>query len=518
MSTTLGALVVSRDPRNPAYVTFSLFAAGVSIWSIFYIFWQTATNKDSALLFTRLFMLAAVFIPFFYFHFVVLFTEAKYFHKVLAWIGYIFAAFFAALSFSPLFIRSVDQRLSFAFWPDPGVLFLPFLAIWLFYVAYAFTLLLRAYKRSHSHRKQQIRFIIVGMFVGYLGGITNYLLWYHIPVQPFGNILVSVYVLMVGYAVIRHRLFDVKVIVTDFTVISLWVLSLVRLLLSSDTREYIINGIYLIGLVVIGVFLILSIRKEINSREEVEKLALKLERANKRLKELDKMKSEFVSIASHQLRSPLTSLRGYASMLLDGSYGRIPKKAQGAIERIADSSALMARSVENYLNVSRIESGNMKYELADFNLKEEASKLVDDKRQEAIKKGLVLTFKSDLIGTGIVNADIGKTIEILHNLVNNSVKYTPNGSVTVFVHDDRKAKEIYVDIIDTGIGMEQKDIENLFGKFARASNANSVNTGGTGLGLFVARTMAQAMKGDITVQSDGPGKGSTFTLTLPEVK
>jgi signal transduction histidine kinase len=115
----------------------------------------------------------------------------------------------------------------------------------------------------------------------------------------------------------------------------------------------------------------------------------------------------------------------------------------------------------------------------------------------------------------VVNADVGKTNQIVHNLINNSLKYTPKGSVSVFVRDDIKKKRIYVEITDTGIGMSEKTQHTIFQKFNRADNANSVNVSGTGLGLYVALKMAEAMGGDITAFSEGDGKGSRFTFELP---
>ncbi len=371
------------------------------------------------------------------------------------------------------------------------------------------------YMREKKNSVLLLNLGIMAMFMVLLltDVLSEYLGIYEINiVGPIGMLL---FMLSTTYLIVQYKAFNIKLAGAQALVIGL--LSLVGALLfvvKSPTSQA-VAAATLFFTAIAGYFLVRSVKKEIKQREELEVLTKKLAAANDRLKELDKLKSEFVSIASHQMRSPLTSMRGYASMVLDGSYGAVPPKVNEVVQRIADSSAFMAKMIENYLNVSRIESGNMKYELSDFNLKLEVEKVVDDKRQEAIKKGLLLTFKSSLNGQGIVHADIGKTLEIIHNLLNNALKYTPKGSVDVFVHDDPKKKKIYVDIHDSGIGMTAQDIAKLFGKFERAENANTVNITGTGLGLYVARTMALAMKGEITASSEGQGLGSTFRFELP---
>ncbi len=291
-----------------------------------------------------------------------------------------------------------------------------------------------------------------------------------------------------------------------------------NLVLADDTLEFLITFASTIVTSGFGLLLLRSARREVRQREQIETLAVNLERANERLQFLDKQKSEFVSIASHQLSSPLTAIKGYTAMFLEGSYGELGEKMHEPLNRIFESAKLMAMSIDDFLNVSRIESGNMKYEYSDFSIADQASHIVDDLRPEALKLGLILTYKSDLTSSALVNADIGKTQQILHNLINNSLKYTPKGSVTVLVHENLNLKKIYIEIIDTGIGMSKETIADLFAKFTRAKNANSVNIKGTGLGLFVAREMARAMKGDITAHSDGDGRGSHFILTLPLVR
>ncbi len=336
-------------------------------------------------------------------------------------------------------------------------------------------------------------------------------------IEQYGYFGMTVFIVLLSYVVVKYQAFRAKLIAAQALVTGLAILIGSQLFFVRSTMNQVLVTITLVLSLTGGFFLVRSVKKEIKQREELEILTDQLEAANARLKELDKAKSEFVSIASHQLRSPLTAIRGYASMLAEGSFGKLPAKAEESAKRIEESAKLMAMSVEDYLNVSRIESGNMKYNLSDFNFKELANTICDDVRPEALKRGLILLFRSDLRGKGIVNADVGKTHQIIHNLINNSIKYTPKGSINVFVRDDSKSKRIYIDITDTGIGMNQETISKLFGKFSRANNANSVNTSGTGLGLYVALKMAQQMGGNITCTSEGDGKGSTFTFELPTV-
>lgn len=327
-----------------------------------------------------------------------------------------------------------------------------------------------------------------------------------------------IFLVIITFSIVEQNTFKIKVDSFSFAKILFTIFSAVaifNLVLADDRLEFLVTGASTIVTAGFGLLLLRSARREVKQREQIEQLAVGLERANERLQVLDKQKSEFVSIASHQLRSPLTAIRGYVSMMVEGSFGKLPEKASEALGRIAESTVFMASSIDDFLEVSRIESGNMKYDYKDMNFKEQAEHIVDDLRADAVRRGLLLMFRSDMNGTGMVHADAGKTQQILHNLINNALKYTPKGSVTVYAHDDDKNKKMYVDIIDTGLGLSHESLQKLFGKFARAKVASSANIMGTGLGLFVAREMARAMGGDITVTSEGEGLGSTFTIVLP---
>ena len=323
--------------------------------------------------------------------------------------------------------------------------------------------------------------------------------------------------MFVGYAIVRFESFKLKVLTAEalFTTAFILLFSLLFVRTIENAQLIALGTLFIFS--IIGFLLVRNIKREVQQKEQIEKLAHKLERANTKLQQMDKLKSEFVSIASHQLRSPITAISGYASLLREGSYGELTNKMREPIERIEQSARMMAVSIEDYLNVSRIEAGNMKYNLTDFSLADQAEHISDDLRPEALKRGLVLLFRKRIESKGIVNADTGKVQQIIHNLINNAIKYTQKGAITVYVHENLDTKKIYVDFLDTGVGMNTETLHSIFQKFERGDKANTVNVTGTGLGLYVAQKMAEAMHGTITAHSEGEGQGSRFTLELPLV-
>lgn len=385
-------------------------------------------------------------------------------------------------------------------------------------------LLARKYRHSDKDFRKQILLMGIGIesflfSFNFLTFIATYLtsngVFPDSSLEFYGLFGMTIFMIFMSILIVQFKTFNVGIAASQALVIALVILVGSQFAYSEDLTTTILSSITFVLTGLVGILLMRSIRKEVRQRREIEDLAQSLARTNEKLKELDKLKSEFVSIASHQLRAPLTAIRGYASMLLDGSYGEITDQAREPLERISESARNMAYSVEDYLNVSRIESGNMKYNYSDFNLRDETENLCDDLRPQALRKGLTLLFRTDLKSKGIINADVGKVIQIIQNLLNNSIKYTQRGSIRVFVRDDVVRKKIYVDIEDTGIGMNEEIRSRLFGKFERAKNADAVNHSGTGLGLYVAYTMARGMNGDITAYSEGEGMGSRFTIEFP---
>ncbi len=512
----IALFVFFNNPRKLSSQLFLLFALVFSAWAFLdVILW--ATNDPGVVLFSWAIQVLAeptLYAIAFYLFYVFLHNDVPSFRLNL----FIFFVMFPLVLFLPTNLNVENVYLSFCE-TDEGPL-----AQYYTYFANLILIILTVYQGIKgipgltSDRKYSARYFIIGLIIFLLSftvanAISSYTEDWNI--SQYGLFGMPIFAALIAYSIVQFKAFQIQVAGAQILVVAL-LASVASSLFVGPTFRTAVTIFTLAVTSIAGLFLIRSVRKEFEQRLELEKLTDQLKKANARLKQLDKMKSEFVSIASHQLRSPLTSIRGYASMLLEGSYGKIPDKAQQALERIADSSKHMVDSVEDYLNVSRIESGNMKYEMSDFNLRDEAEKVVDELRQVAMKKGLLLTFRSDLESQGIVNADIGKTRQALHNLINNSLKYTNKGSITVTVGESKgKKKNIWVAISDTGIGMSQETIDGLFAKFSRAKDANKTNTSGTGLGLFVAKQMIEHMGGTICCESKGEGKGSTFTLELP---
>jgi len=234
-------------------------------------------------------------------------------------------------------------------------------------------------------------------------------------------------------------------------------------------------------------------------------------RRAKELTKMDELKDEFLSVATHQLRAPITAIRGSAANILEGTYGAIPEYLTQPLSVINESSRLMANSVEDYLNISRIEQGRMKYEKSTFDIVTVVQKIVSSLAPTAEAKKLALSS----VGEEKINvyADVGKVNQIITNLVDNAIKYTNTGNITVSV--ERKGTMARVVVSDTGVGISNKDIGILFEKFVRTRNANKVNTTGSGLGLYVAKMLTLGNSGNIWIESGGVGKGSRFIVELP---
>ncbi len=346
--------------------------------------------------------------------------------------------------------------------------------------------------------------------------VANFLGTYteHYVTSQYGHIAVPIFGAFLVYITIKYESFEPRILLIDTFTGALFILLLSLLFVNNPTYQIYANVVAFILLTPLAYTLVTSIRKEVRTRKQIQILAENLKQANEKLKELDRLKSEFLSIASHDLRAPLTVVRNFMSLLLDGTYGKLPPAAETGAHQVFDRATDMAKSVETYLNVSRIEQGSMKYDFIDVELAGLIKNAVTAFTPNAEKKGLAvkLSIAPELAGVK-TRLDVAKMNEVFNNLLDNSIKYTPEGSIGVVV--DKKGTLARITITDTGVGMSQETIGKLFKLFSTGAESRKVNVSSTGVGLYITKAHVEAHKGKIWAESDGEGKGSRFIVELP---
>ncbi len=248
-------------------------------------------------------------------------------------------------------------------------------------------------------------------------------------------------------------------------------------------------------------------------QEEVERATAELETANIQLKNLDKAKSEFLSIASHQLYTPLTALRGYVSMMQEGDFGEIPDNQKEILDILDKSADRLIDLIKGLLDISRIEQGRLELNLESVDLSEIAKELVQDLMPNARAKGLEINFRPSTEKVPHVVIDRERVRQVMLNFIDNSIKYTITGHIDVRVALD--GDQVRFSVEDTGKGISKEDVARLFHKFTRVGGSARFHTEGTGLGLYVAKQIVKEHRGELDAESPGEGKGSTFSMYLP---
>jgi signal transduction histidine kinase len=274
----------------------------------------------------------------------------------------------------------------------------------------------------------------------------------------------------------------------------------------AGTQFFSINDMFDFGLtcisfavvIVLGLLLLRATESEQRQREIAERLSAE--------------KSEFMAFASHEIRNPITAMRGYASMIADGTTGSTHKETLSAARQVLLTGDEVLMLISQFLDKSKVELGQITYDEAPFDFGAALSSVADGFRPHVEERGLSLHKDIDLSQHYSVRGDQGKVKEVLGNLIDNSLKYTRQGSITVSVQ--REGERVRAIVKDTGVGIPADVLPKLFQKFGRA-DAQKANLLGTGLGLYIARVFIEGMGGRVWAESEGAGKGARFIVELP---
>lgn len=255
-------------------------------------------------------------------------------------------------------------------------------------------------------------------------------------------------------------------------------------------------------------------KKVQDKTEQLTQINQQVSQMNDKLHELDKLKDDFVSVASHELRTPMTAIRSYAWMALHRSDIPLSQKMEKYLSRVMVSTERLINLVNDMLNISRIESGRVEISPKAFDITELSEEVLTEVSAKALEKKLNLHLLRSKVPE--VFADPDKVHQVLLNLLGNALKFTPeNGQISLSYLSDGKVVEVSVK--DSGVGISKEDQSRLFQKFGRLDNSYvaAATSGGTGLGLFICKSLVEIMKGKIWAESEGLGKGTTFKFTLP---
>ena len=509
LSLLLASYVYENNKNSKVNRTFLFLIFSSMFWIFANFMTDLASDLFSILLWSKLTLIGPIGIGYFFYRMSIFFPKEKKVNKlygVFALLGGLLLLAFVPTRFNILSVFIGENNIPAII---PGPLYFFFLLYFLTVLLLSFVNLFRGYKTLNHLERLQISYISLGVGLSALfGSITNLvlpLLGYSEFVN-FGPYFILIFIFFSSYAIIKYKLFDIKILTTQLLVFSLSIFIFLRALLGDSLQEKIINGVLFVLVAVVGYFLIKSVFREVEQREKIETLAKDLEETNDRQEKL-------IHFIGHEVKGYLTKGEYAFSEMVEGDYGELSPDV-----KVLSTTALAelrkgVASVTDILKAANLKRGTVAYELKPTDLKGIVEEGIIKLKPSAEEKGLkLLTAVSE--GECMVNLDRTQFGEhVIRNLIDNSIKYTPTGSVTVGL-SVKDGKAIF-SVKDTGVGITEEDKARLFTEGGRGKDSLKVNVHSTGYGLYIAKQLVLAHGGRIWVESEGAGKGSTFLVELP---
>ncbi len=528
LNAVLALLIFARNRRSRENIFYALFVFFTDFWMLsnFLENEPDIVGPDRLALFLRLDFIFAALGMYFWLKFcAAISARAGYqpqWHRWFGWIGAVAAASFVPLAlFADLIIRNIrfyDSVIHFETGP-----------VWIAYALFILAALVLgplilfiarrfACESKNEPLEQGINMILIG-FVIALGNavVINLLqpiLSISLEVSHMGIYGLSVLVVFSAYAIVKYSLFNLKVIATEALTGILWIILISKVIVSESFGSRIVDLFIFALSVIFGALLVRSVRQEVRQREEMELLNKKLERANEKLEELSRFKTQLLSLASHQIRSPLAAIKGFTSLISDGLYGQVNDKVKDVLGKVKNSTNGLIDLINMLLDFRKVEEGKIEYNFTKTDIVPLIKEVIDILQPAASAKKISLTF-SGPPGSVFIEADGQKLKQVFQNLLDNAVKYTPKGYVKAEL--GKSVDSIIFSVTDSGLGISEELLPLLFGEFVRDGRVKAKILG-TGLGLYISKKIVEAHGGKIWAESEGEGKGAKFSAAFPSAK
>jgi len=421
--------------------------------------------------------------------------------------------------------------------------------------------IIRYRKAEDKDTKKQIILLTIGvslfLLLFFAGGYVSeyvynlgYTWGYNIELYSFFGL--SLFLGFLGYLIVKFKAFNIKLLGAQALVAVLVALIGALLFYVQEIGGKILIGINLAIALGFGYMLVKSVKKEVEQKEALEianteiterkdqlqKMADSLSITNEQLKityakleELDRAKADFISLANHQLKHAPTTIKSFLGMFLDGDYGQVPENQVAILRNINDANDRQIHLADDLLQIIKMESNKVQLDFKKQRVEDVCQGVFDNLSATAKERNLELSFEKPNQELPEVLFDKSKVFEAIFNFVDNAVKYTKEGGIKIKAEfaqssnykpqnsDDLDKKPIQGSVVrvivsDTGNGISKEHLGQLFAKFSRKDTAN-LNSGGTGLGLYLVKLMIEAHGGRTWAESEGEGKGSSFIMELP---
>jgi len=318
--------------------------------------------------------------------------------------------------------------------------------------------------------------------------------------EMYGLFGIIIFMIFISILVVRFKAFNAKLIATQALIVGLVVLIGSQFFFIQTTINFVLNGVTFVGVIVVGYFLIKSVKKEIEQKKQLEVLL--------------QQRESLTHLVTHKVKGSFTRSKYIFAEMLEGTFGAITSELKDMAKKGLDSDNQGISTVDLVLNAANLQTGMVKYDMKQIDLKDLVQKVSDEMKESIDSKELKYELK---IEDGVYNilGDEFWIKEVVHNLIDNSLKYTLKGEIVARLY--KNENKIIFSVKDTGVGLTEDDKKNLFKEGGRGKDSVKVNVDSTGYGLFTVKLIMDAHKGRIWAESPGADKGSTFSIELDAI-